>query len=152
MRNKKTMLGKGQDTHFRAVCVCVGVRQCPLWRAGSGLMREDCKTNFVKAGVLLGLLSCPKHPTILLLFSSSFPFIHTASLSKPPTQSKGRASTHTHTYKHRNPSMQTNMHTCKHTSGIDGKSVSLAPCRLGSNLRSRSRELATYAAGAGREC
>ena len=53
----------------------------------------------------------------------------------------------THTYRHRHPSMHTDTHP-----DIRGKSVSLAPCRLGSNLRSRSRELATCALGARRKC
>ena len=62
----------------------------------------------------------------------------------------------THTYRHRHPSIHAYRHTfyihANTQPDIHGKSVSLAPHRLRSNLRSRSRELATCALGAGRKC
>ena len=65
--------------------------------------------------------------------------IHTASRSKPPAQSKGKPYTHTHTDIGIHPCIQTYIHADTHPD-IHGKSVSLAPYRLGSNLRSGSRE------------
>ena len=58
---------------------------------------------------------------------------------------------HTHTDIDIHPRIQTDIHADTHPD-IRGKSVSSAPYRLGSNLHSRSRELATCALGGGRKC
>ena len=80
---------------------------------------------------------------------------------KSPAQSKGKTSKRTHTdaraeyRENRRTHTDIDNHPCTQTyihPDIHGKSVSLAPTRLGSNLRSRSRELATCALGAGRKC
>ena len=85
-----------------------------------------------------------------LVSAGAYTWLHTASRSKPPAQSKGKTDTHTHTHtdiiRHRHPSMHTDTHSCKHTWAKCV--ISTLPARQQpalaepgtSNLCSRSRE------------
>ena len=68
-------------------------------------------------------------------------FTPNRSRSRPHTVKGKQTQTHTHTDIDIHPCIQTYIHAYIHPD-IHGKSVSLAPYRLSSNLRLRSRELA----------
>ena len=120
--------------------------------ASHGLLQQVPKHPSVVEKQVLTAGRClfPKEPLQCVVPT----VIHIASRSKPPAQGKGKTDTHTHiiyTDIDIHPCILTYIHANIHPD-IHGKSVSLAPYRLGSNLRSRSRELATCALGAGRKC